>query len=221
MYKLIRKDILIQNKNVFLLLLYNVFVFVVFSSSQYGGFVYIMGSFANAYVFITTAAYTDAKNNSDTIVNSLPILRSEVVLAKYLSIFVFALIGLGVTVSMGMLIKATPLPLHIISPSWKDIFYTLTSVCVMASLFFPLANKMRLGRGVQYINVITFMLIFFIPSYVNSYIKGHPHEVWIQVMWQLNSHSPCLLPLLCFLLALLLLALSFLITLRIYTNTEF
>ena len=59
-----------------------------------------MGIIIGVYFFLITANMEDEKNKSEILLNSLPVSRSCIVLAKYLSVFVYIIIGaflLGIT----------------------------------------------------------------------------------------------------------------------------
>lgn len=67
--------------------------------------IYIMGMIITVYFLLVTASTEDEKNKSEIILNSLPVGRSQLVMAKYLSVFAYILIGAVFLGLVGLLFK--------------------------------------------------------------------------------------------------------------------
>jgi len=95
MLNLIIKDMIIQKKTFLYVLLYSVFISFAFSSLKpIGVGLYVLNPVITTYFLITYALIYDDKNKSEIILNSLPLSRVDIVISKYISIFVFAAIGI-------------------------------------------------------------------------------------------------------------------------------
>lgn len=93
MINLIKKDLLIQKKSFIFVFFYSLFMFVIFNNPAFVNMIYVMGMIISVYFFLITGNMEDEKNKSDILLNSLPVLRSRIVLAKYVSVFVYMFIG--------------------------------------------------------------------------------------------------------------------------------
>ncbi|HBM80056.1 MAG TPA: ABC-2 transporter permease, partial [Clostridiaceae bacterium] len=90
MYNLIVKDILVQKKQFIFALLLSAFYILMFSKI---GVASIWSFFIIPYVSILTAINSDEKNKAEPMLISLPIDRSLIVRARYVSVFIYAAIG--------------------------------------------------------------------------------------------------------------------------------
>lgn len=88
MYHLIKKDFLIQKRQVMLTLL--LLVFFSFSLSPMGAAGLSVSILAITYMLVFGAGQLEDKNNGDVMLISLPIRRHTIVLSKYVSVYVFA-----------------------------------------------------------------------------------------------------------------------------------
>lgn len=95
MYLLIKKDFLIQKRNLKLSILLALFFSVSFSSIGTAGLIYSI--YAVSYFLASGASALEDKNNSDMMLVSLPIKKQKIVLSKYISVYVFAAYAIIVT----------------------------------------------------------------------------------------------------------------------------
>ena len=93
-YQLIKKDFMIQKKTLMLSMILMAFFAMSFAAFESAGLV--MSVVAFSYLFVQGASAIEDKSNSDVLLVSLPIKRTTIVLAKYLSIYVFAALGLAI-----------------------------------------------------------------------------------------------------------------------------
>jgi hypothetical protein len=97
MFNLLIKDLLIQKKSLWYLLFYILILLLVFTSTSMDGDIavvlYATCTCFIGYLLIAGACSYDEQNRSEVFLNSLPITRKDIVLSKYLSIFVYAVIG--------------------------------------------------------------------------------------------------------------------------------
>lgn len=173
MFRLVRKDLLLQRKTFFIALAYAAVIFASFSRTDASKEIFNIGSIAIAYLFISYSLSYDDKNNSLVILNSLPVKREEIVIAKYISLAVFGGIGIVIMSLFGFLVKLSGLftcEINISSYSIMKIFIILLA---MYSLFFPLYFKF----GYLKLNIVN-MFMFFIAifgiqlmNYISSNFK--------------------------------------------------
>jgi hypothetical protein len=136
---LIKKDILIQKKS-FLLALALMFMFsFTLGPTGTAGLAVIITSVT--YMLMFGAGAQEDKSNGDRLLASLPIRKETIVLAKYLSVFVYAayaVLGSGV---IHLALNALRLSEYSISFTATGVIGGITAVVLMSSITFPLAFK--------------------------------------------------------------------------------
>jgi len=219
MLNLILKDILVQKRILIFGLLYGVFIFFALSQPPFSQVIYSMGATAISYIFILTALQADFKNNSIIILNSLPVKRSEIVASKYL--FLFAVIALSflILAVAGLLINVSPLPFRVKYPELSDLIITFLSVGILLSVYIPVYFKTG-GRWIQIVNVLFFLFIFFAPSTVFSYFMDNKERPLAIHMMRYFSENVLPVYLAAVFLTLLILAVSFICSLKIYSHKD-
>ena len=110
MLNLILKDLLVQKKSLLFALGYCFFLVFAFQSLQ--GAAPIAATVAVVYLLTQYSFTYEDKNKSETMLNSLPISRRDIVLAKYLSIFIY--IGLAMVAYMfaTLVVMAVKIPVR-------------------------------------------------------------------------------------------------------------
>lgn len=173
MFRLVRKDLLLQRKSFFIALAYAAVIFASFSRTDASKEIFNIGSIAIAYLFISYSLSYDDKNNSLVILNSLPVKREEIVIAKYISLAVFGGIGIVIMSLFGFLVKLSGLFICEINISSYSIMKIFIILLAMYSLFFPLYFKF----GYLKLNIVN-MFMFFIAifgiqlmNYISSNFK--------------------------------------------------
>jgi len=220
MLNLILKDILVQKRTIIFAFLYSIFIFFVFSRPPFSQLIYSMGAVAISYIFIITALQADFKNNTIIIINSLPVKRSEIVVSKYLSLFVYIAISFSLLVIVGLLIKVSPLPFDVRYPGLYDLVITFLSVGILISVYIPVYFKTG-GRWVQILNILLFMFIFFFPSTLLNYFVEEQDQSLVISIVRYSSENMLLVYLIAVIATLLILAVSFKCSQRIYLKRDF
>ena len=219
MYQLIYKDIkLLIN---YFVIAIPVSILFVITFTQVFPFGYAMGALGIAGMLALTAPSMEVKNHTEIVLNSLPILRSEIIIAKYLSAFTYTVIGLSLMTLAGLLVKVSPLPFHIPYMNWQNVVITFINISLLISIYYPLFYRFYNGFVITIVNMVLFYLILFMPSFITTYIKEHINETLVQQLLQLNLYTPWALPLLGIIITLMLLILSYLLTVKIYTAKDF
>lgn len=219
MYKLIRKDILIQINFILLAIPFSIFFVFIFPMA-FPDFGYVMGASAIVYMLAISASSIESRNHTDIILNSLPLLRSEIILSKYLGVFVFTVIGLVIMISAGLAVNISPLPFNIRFITWQEIVITFIMAPVLAAIYFPIFYKLSYGAASSLIYILLFQFALFGPNFIYEYINKHLNEPWIQQFLYINTNTPWLFPLIGAVVAILLIIISYLLTVKIYTAKD-
>ncbi len=105
------------------------------------------------FIFIVTLIlmYTDEKYKTDTLYCSLPLKRSTIVLARYVSLLLTILVGIGLVFIFTFLMKKSwpmgfpPPPEGWTATNWFSVFFPLA---LIFSIFFPLYFRFGYSKGV-------------------------------------------------------------------------
>lgn len=220
MWPLIKKELIVQKKMIWFGLFYAVFLFFVFANPALQEFTYSMAAFGIAYITVIGVAQAEYKNNSDIVINSLPLTRREVVAAKYLSILTFTLIALA-------LVGAVGLGFHFLLPVFNyrlinsiDIFTTFVSISLLAAISLPIYFKTG-AQWTRVVNVVIFLVIFFAPAQIVGFLVKNNQQPWVQSLSQIAQNQNWLLSLTGLASLILLLLVSYFVSLRIYLNKDF
>ncbi|PPJ44908.1 ABC-2 transporter permease, partial [Rhizobium sp. KAs_5_22] len=75
---------------------------------------------------------------ADILLNSLPLRRHEIVLAKYLSIFVYSAIGIAIYLLVAAATKVLGFPIHVYPINFKAVIYGILAVSFLNGIYLPL-----------------------------------------------------------------------------------
>jgi len=171
MFNLIMKDIRIQRKDktVFMFFILNILNIFLFQNNYATTIllcflsIYLLAVYANAY---------DFKYNSELMINSLPVNRKVVVAAKYLSVFLFLICAILITLIVGSL-------LHFITPNLvsktiniNTIFIEFFIVCTYFSIFFPFYYKLGYLKS-RWVNFIIMAVMGSLISFTNEILTNN------------------------------------------------
>lgn len=170
MFYLVWKDLVLTKKiNIFLLALYTLLLSFVAAKMPvhpeilYGFcilmFVYIITIYSNTY---------DEKSNSEIVLNSLPIKRSEIVTAKYISIVINILISSFFIIASTNLFAAGGLTFRVRAAGFIDILISFCLVSLIFSLYYPIYFKLGASKT-RLLNMLLYILVFFTPSLLGRF----------------------------------------------------
>jgi len=219
MLNLILKDLLVQKKSLLFALGYCFFLVFAFQSLQ--GAAPIAATVAVVYLLTQYSFTYEDKNKSETMLNSLPISRRDIVLAKYLSIFIY--IGLAMVAYMfaTLVVMAVKIPVKVQFISLQGITITLFLVSLMASMYLPIIFKFGYLKAKMF-NMVMFLLFFFIPMGVVSLYQRPEFTPSIdKILTSMVTWSDWQIASLLIGIALLMLSISYYISVGVYYNREF
>ncbi len=219
MYNLILKDILIQKKIILLSFAYIVF-FVI--AMQGAGFVmYPTALTAITYMLVVTSCAYDDKNKADVMLNSLPIKRSSIVLAKYLSVIVYVVTGTVAYWVITTLLALTGLPVKIYPVSSEGFAGGLLAIGFINSIYFPFYFKFGYIKS-RFLNLILFFVFFFGLTSVVKFIYVQKDTSWVKIAAKfINSQTDLQIFTYIIVLTLVIMAVSLALSLRAYQGKDF
>ncbi|RJE47411.1 MULTISPECIES: ABC-2 transporter permease [unclassified Dehalobacter] len=225
MWRIILKDLMVQKSNIFIIL----FLCISISGTMYRSpgiagvqlllGVYFMLIYANSY---------DFKYNGEIMINSLPINRKEIVLAKYLSAIVYALIIMVIIIPESMILYLFNFPG--LTGGIQGIVSFLGIVVLLLSLYIsiylPLYYRLGYMRS-RWANFISMFVIFGLIGAVGQLTKMPADELETtsqgleQLIMILNGYADPVIYLMMLVVGIVLLVLSFKVSVRIYKNKDF
>jgi len=158
MINLILKDILLQKKTAVYLLLYIAIFILAFQSIAAGAFTAIV--IALTYQMVSTVCNYDDKANSDIVMNSLPLTRKTIVLSKYLSVIVYALLAIVGYMAFTLIFTLMPVGLKIYPITLEGLSVALAGVMVMNGIYYPVYFKLGYNKA-RIVSFILFFIFFF------------------------------------------------------------
>lgn len=221
MYNLVLKDMLHLKR--YLLMSPLIVVFAMAALHNMSGVVLTASTVAIAYTSMIQACMRDDKNGSDLMLNSLPLRRRDIVLAKYFSIFVYVGVGFVSYVVVWAIMRE--LGMEVSKTSLMGLVGTLASVVVLSSVYFPLYFKLGYAKSNMF-GTLMFFLYFFGQSLVIRLARDLVARTELGdrlstlVAW-VNGMSAWLAPLLLLLLVFVVMFVSYRFSLRFYGSREF
>ncbi|KAA5806217.1 ABC-2 transporter permease [Thermoanaerobacterium thermosaccharolyticum] len=217
MYSLLLKDILVQKKQfLYGILLAAVYSFA-FGSDNLDG---VLTVFVFPYIFVLTAASYEEKNKAEMILISLPIKRSLLVMEKYVSVFLFAALGAIeyiIVVGIGNLFQ---LPIKFSTLTIEAVL--IFGLAMYYGIYLPLYFKFGYLKT-RWVNFVMFFGLFFgVPSLVSAINKyGINFKILNPLITFFKNQSNIAVANELIIMALLIYALSYAISVKIYNSREF
>ncbi|MCR3761201.1 ABC-2 transporter permease [Clostridium felsineum] len=210
MFSLVLKDILIHNKgwiSIAQSIVINFFIVVIlqfFGNSS----VYIIFPFFISTSYSLSSCGLGEKYDIDIMINSLPVNRKTVVLSKYISSFIFFLIGVIFVIIFASIVKILPFGNITSFINIQDIIISFMFSILYIFMYLPIYFKIGYIKS-QRINSILYFIIFVVLIIAVMLISSYKSSFKISffIPWELCT--------------LFLLIISIAISLKIYINREF
>lgn len=223
MFNLVWKDFLLLKKVLWFAPIYSLGMGIAFSNMNAGAL--SASTIGVSYMLMIQACARDDKNKSEIMLNSLPLRRRDIVLAKYLSIFPYAILGILSYLLTQSVISVTGIPITLGNLSLEGVIGVLVAIIGMISIYFPIYFKLGYLRS-NIIATFLFLGIFFSTiALIGHGLRGIYNPLtqnilnsivnWLQTQanWQIASYLITLM--------LIIMAASFRLSLRFYGKREF
>ncbi len=219
MFQLIVKDMLIQKKTLVFGIFYVAIMIIAMQNS--GSATLPAGIMALTYILVLTACALEDKSKADILLNSLPLGRSSIVMARYLSVFVYAALGVIYYVIVSAIINVFGIPLRTNPITAEGLIGTVFAVSLIVSVYFPAFFKLGYIRS-KFINFILFFGVFLgigaISMAFNDKMNSAPIsrvKEFLSGLSELQAAAGLLA------ISLLLLSASYLLSVKLYKSREF
>lgn len=219
MFRLILKDFLLQKK-MFLFMFIYIFIFsIAFQNS--GDYQVTPIIVAVSYMFLMAGCAWEDKNNSDVLLNSIPISRWKIVAAKYVSLIAYAMVAvLGywlfktVASIVGFSGEMSPI-------TWEGVAGGLVSVGLVSAVYLPMFFKLGYLRS-KSVNFIIFFAFFgligLLPKILPKLFPVKPE--WVTAL-DAGEFSTAFIGAVLVGIIVLVQVLSYALSVRFYTRREF
>jgi hypothetical protein len=209
MYHLIKKDFLMQKRHLKLSLLVALFFAAVLASL--GPLGLSLSIFVISYMLVLGASAQEDKTHGDMLLASLPIKKTTIVLSKYVSVYVFAAYATLVNLGFMWLIRLLHLPIQVFPFSLDGLYWALVAVTLFSSISFPLIFKWGYLKAKMANFILMFAFVLGGTSWLDHFFQGAWLSNQTEAVWQVGFA----------LLLIILLVLSYLISLAFYKKREF
>ncbi|WP_445486897.1 ABC-2 transporter permease [Niallia sp. 03133] len=218
MYHLIKKEILMQKKMLKSSIL--IMMFFSFTLSNLGPGGMILAIVSITYQLVLGASAMEDKSNSNVILISLPIKKTTIVLSKYISLYVFTAYVILVFYCIYLLVNLFHIPLHL-PLTLKGIAGAIIVITLVCTINFPLVFKYGYIKS-KMANLTILFIFAFGGTITINYLSEHGSLGLNQhFITFLNNVSDTKVLMFLILPILLLIILSYYISLGFYKNREF
>jgi ABC-2 type transport system permease protein len=219
MLNLILKDILIQKKTLAFIGLYIIFFMYAFQSIGAGAFSAII--IAVTYQMVASACNHEHKSNSDIVMNSLPLTRKSLVLSKYLSIIIYASLATLGYMAFYVILQLVPISINIQPVTLESLAAALVGVILMNGIYYPVYFSLGYTKA-QIVSFLLFFVFFFGSMSIAEILTGEQKsKLLLKVSGFLSKSSDMQIFLMLMGGALVILFISYTISVRFYSNREF
>lgn len=214
MFPLILKDLVILKRYFFFAVFYILFFFLIYLKTTFNSWqMYVIGaSFISIMLIMVINSY-DERSHSDRLLNSLPVLRWEIVLCKYVEVILFSMISYLLTLLLGGLFYLISLTSSVYQPNLGDFSVLILLVGAVSSIYYPLYYKWG-GKAPMFLNMI------FITGITASGISGNQLGNLFRQLYKMNDFMGNLISLIPLIFTLVLLIISYFISLIIYQKKD-
>ena len=214
---LIIKDLCVLKNQMKTLLLVLAF-FIIFSIiNEDATFILFLVPFYMIMILITTFNY-DEFNKWDSYCNSLPLSRKEIVKSKYILFNATSLIALILGILASFII-----PSFIENTTFESLFASIIGVafgiCLVISLLIPFYYKFGSSKG----RIMLFLCIVLLALLIGAItsLDIFNNKELMNIINSLNNLSLGMFTLLLIILTVIIMSISYYISVRIYKNKEF
>ncbi|MGE7885816.1 ABC-2 transporter permease [Bacillus cereus] len=195
--QLILKDFIIQWKFLMWYILYPILFYMAFKDTEN---VFIIMSFIFTVMATIKTFEADSKNESEVIVNNLPILRKQIVYAKY----IVAIIILFISVTVGCFTMGMKNGVNLFEFIETTMVASISFILVYLSLVLPLAFWLGYKKTI-FITIVIFMAPI----------------VTLEALFQINLEQIQLYNSLLFVSSICMFIASVFVSVKIYEKREF
>ncbi|KOA21401.1 hypothetical protein CLHOM_00720 [Clostridium homopropionicum DSM 5847] len=219
MLTLALKDFKLSSKYNFFILIYGMFLSVAGLKNNHSpGVFYTLSIIIIVYISILYSNGYDEKYKIHVALNSLPIKKHEIVLAKYLSFILHIFLISGVIIIFTLILSILGLKTSARTANIWDMIIAFNILGIFYSIYYPIYYKFESSK-LRILNIGLYLMLLVAPNYITKFLKSDSGTNLIKYLSTFNNTNA--LSLIILILSIFLLIVSFLISIRIYSKKEF
>lgn len=219
MIQLILKDILLQKKRLlYFPVLYNIFIIIVLQEYLAS---FLVAGIVVSYIMLQTAVVYEDMNKSEIIINSLPIKKKKIILARYLSVFVYLVISIVIYLIVSSLFVLLHLPFKVQPVTISGVVTIIMSLGMLVSIYLPVFYKYGYIKA-KLFHILFIMAAFSLPTTIVNIFKDSPDAAVVKyINMFINGLSTGEFSFIILLFTILVMSLSIYISVKFYKKREF
>ncbi|KAA8677550.1 ABC-2 transporter permease [Clostridium sp. HV4-5-A1G] len=211
MWNLVLKDILLQKRTFVILVLISILFTISFKDNT--SVIYTSTAVFTGYAFLSNSFYRDER--TEMMLNSLPINRINIVISRYLSLFIVLIISTVVLSLVFIFTKYTGIVQPPASVNTEDIIVALISILLFSSILIPIYFKYGYLKT-RYVVMILFLGTYFVFM---AFAKIFGEKIQPFIIY-LSGISEITMRFIILAICLIVLLLSFFLSYEAYKNKE-
>lgn len=173
-----------------------------------------------AYSLSLYSSGYDERYKTENILNSLPIKRYYIVIAKYISILLFILAGFLIIFLGNFLLKTAGVSFIKRCPNFNDLIFAFIILGTLNSILIPI-NYKYCPNSVRVINSILFLVFMIGPNLLVNHLKNNPDSKYANIIFDFLKSGHVFKMLFPTLVTVFIIIVSIGISISIYNNKEF
>lgn len=191
-------------------------LFGIFFLQEFSSPLLIAGIFIPIIMLQTTVIYEDM-NKSEIIINCLPVKKEKIIMARYLTVFLYQVISILAYVVISFLIKISNLSFPVETVTVSEIIICVALLGILASIYLTVYYKFGYIKSRLYYFIFVFAALV-LPALILDIFHKTPGAGFsgsVQGLFS-GTHNFVLVMLTC-----LIVAVSFYISVYLYKKREF
>jgi len=219
MYNLIVKDILVQKKRVVFSFVY--ILIILFAFQGLGEAMFSAGVVACTYMLLMTACAYEDKNKTDVMLNSLPLKKSTIILAKYISVFLYFVLATAAYLIFQYIIDRMGFSIEIYSLTLENFVGGLVAVSLLSGIYLPVFFKVGYIKS-KVLNFILFFCFFFGISFLIDILGKFKNGILLENITEFFQYTgDAVIAAIILALVFIFMSISYYISLKLYRRREF
>jgi len=219
MFNLVLKDLMLQKKSIIFIILYGFVLTFTASKGQAGAahFIYTMCIIGFTYYSVLYADGYDERYHARMILQSLPLRKSDIVLAKYLSLICYMIFYFVLLLTTSIIFN-----MFNICPTSNiiEVYDAVAAIIVLNifySIYYPLYYRFGMAF-MKFYKIYIFLFLILVPTFWGKALKKVGPSAMNMYVYNLQQNSVLVSG--CVLFSIIILYLSFIASVKICNNTD-
>ncbi|MEA4825040.1 MAG: ABC-2 transporter permease [Clostridium sp.] len=219
MFNLVLKDFkLISKYNIFIAIYGLILSLSGLKMGSNPGLLYVISIIIITYISVLYSNGYDDKYKIHVSLNSMPIIRKEVVMAKYTSFILQLIFTSGIIIIFTLFLNLIGIKAAARTANIWDLIVSFNILGLFYTFYFPLYYKYDYNK-LRIFNMGIYFLILIMPGYIPKLLK---YDVGTKLInWVLSINNMNTIQLIILAIVFILLIISYILSSQIYSKKEF